>query len=158
MLWDNGTRFVFTLAAAILAAVAYFLFPGRAQVEQKLTGFYDRRGKWALFGMALLTLGLAGVLGWEFFRYKVQSAWVGVNLGLYAVLGAILLAGNIITMRHVKHNAEHVDIVEAEVVELSHEDGGQPGLIGEAAASGPLPVPLPPPEAGVPDDKGVPKE
>jgi hypothetical protein len=158
VLWDNTTRFVFTLAAAVLGLVAYFLFPGRDQVEQKLTEFYDRRGKWALFLISFLALGLAGVLGWEFFRYRVQNAWVGVNLALYAALGAVVLAGNVLAMRAVKHAAEHVHDVEAEVVELSAENGGQPGLIGEGAAAGPLPVPLPPPEGARPDGHGVPKE
>jgi len=158
VLWDNTTRFVFTLAAAIIALVAYFLFPSRHQVELKLTEFYDRKGKWALLVISLLTLGLAGVLGWEFFRYNVQTAWVGVNLALYAALGAVILAGNMITMRAVKHAAEHVDIVDAEVVELSAENGGQPGLIGESAAAGPLTEPLPPTEAVEPAGLSLPKE
>jgi hypothetical protein len=158
VLWDNTTRFVFTLAAAVATIFAYFLFPSRAQVEQKLTAAYDRTGKWALFAIALLTLGLAGVLGWEFFRYKVQTAWVGVNLALYVALGAVILAGNILTMRAVKHTAEHFDIVEAEVVELSAENGGQTGLVSGSAAAGPLPVPLPPPDVSEPGDSGLPKE
>lgn len=158
VLWDNTTRFVFTLAAAVVGLVAYFLFPSRQQVELKQTGSYDRKGKWALFAIAFLTLGLAGVLGWEFLRYRVQNAWVGVNLALYAALGAVVLAGNVLTMRALKHASEHVHDVEAEVIELSAENGGQPGLIGEGAAAGPLPVPLPPPEGALPDGHGVPKE
>ena len=158
VLWDNTTRFVFTLAAAIIGLVAYFLFPSRHQVDLKLAGFYERRGKWALFAISFLTLGLAGVLGWEYFRYNVQTAWVSVNLALYAAMGAVMLAGNIITMRAVKHAADHVDIVDAELVELSAENGGQPGLISESAASGPLPVPLGPPEAAALHDSGLPKE
>jgi len=158
VLWDNTTRFVFTLAAAVIGLVAYFLFPSRHQVELKVASFYERKGKWALFVISFLTLGLSGVLGWEFVRYNVRTAWVGVNLALYAVLGAVLLAGNIITMRAVKHATEHVDIVEAEVVELSAENGGQPGLIGEMAAAGPLPEPLPTPEGLEPRDPGFPKE
>jgi hypothetical protein len=158
VLWDNTTRFVFTLAAAVVALVAFFLFPSRHQVDMKETGSYERKGKWALFIIAFLTLALAGVLGWEFFRYKVQTAWVGVILALYASLGAVLLVGNVLTMRAVKHAAEHVQVVEAEVVVLAHENGGQPGLPGENAASEPLPVPLPPPEASEPGGRGLPKE
>lgn len=158
VLWDNATRFVFTLAAAVVCLLAYFLFPSRPQVEMKLTAFYDRKGKWALFVIAFLVLGLAGVLGWEFFRYRVQNTWVGVNLGLYAAIGAILLAGNVLTMRAVRHAADHVEIVEPEVVELSKGNGGQPGLIGEQAALEPLAEPLPPPEGAGPAGKGAPKE
>jgi hypothetical protein len=158
VLWDNTTRFVFTLAAAIIALVAYFLFPSRHQVDLKLTSAYGRWGKWALFAISFLTLGLAGVLGWEFARYNVRTAWVGVNLALYAALGAILLVGNIFTMRAVKHAADNVNIVEAEIVELSAENVGQPGLIGEDAAAVPLPVPLPPPVGSEQHDSGLPKE
>jgi len=157
VLWDNTTRFVFTLAAAVIGLVAYFLFPSRHQVELKLASFYERKGKWALFAISFLTLGLAGVLGWEFVRYNVRTAWVGVNLALYVALGAVLLAGNMITMRAVKHAAEHVDIVEAEMVELLPEGGAQPGPIADGAAAGPPPEPLSPSAGNSPDGTGVPK-
>lgn|GEM_PF-2563216 len=158
VLWDNATRFVFTLAAAILGLVAYFLFPSRAQLEQKLTSSYEKKGKWLLFVFGFLTLGLAGVLGWEFFRYRVQNGWVGVNLAIYAVMGCAILAGNIRTMRAVRHSAEHVEIVEAEVVELSSGNGGQPGLLAEGAVLEPLPGPLPPPDVSGPEEPREPKE
>jgi len=145
VLWDNTTRFVFTLAAAVIGLVAYFLLPSRAQIEQKLTAFYDRRGKWVLFVISFLTLGLAGILGWEFFRYNVQNGWVSVNLGLYAVLGAVILVGNIFTMRAVKHEAEHVEIVEAGMVEVLDAESVPPGQsIGDVAIMQDQP-PTPPP-------------
>ena len=152
VLWDNTTRFVFTLAAAVLGLVAYFLFPSRSQLQEKLTSAYERRGRWLLFVFGFVTLGLAGVLGWELFRYKVQTGWVMVNFGLYAVLGCAILAGNIYTMRVVKHDAEHVDIVEAEVVEVQElsppgqEDGGVEPL-----------RPPPPPAVPGPDEPGAPR-
>jgi len=148
VLWDNATRFVFTLAAAIVGLVAYFLLPSRAQIEQKLTEAYDRRGKWALFASAFLTLGMAGILGWEFFRYNVQTGWVGVNMGLYAVMGVAILVGNIFTMRAVRHNAEQVEIHEVESIEHHEGDVSTP-IIALADTSAlqqqPAPPSVPPP-------------
>jgi len=150
VLWDNATRFVFTLAAAIVGLVAYYLLPSRAQIEQKLTESYDRWKKWVLFIVAFLVLALAGVLGWELFRYKVQNGWVEVNLALYSMLGVILLVANILTLRAVKNTSEQVEIVEAEMVE-HHEALAPTPAIALADASdareeqSTQPFPPPPP-------------
>lgn len=146
MLWDNTTRFVFTLAAAVVGLVAYILTPSRTQVDHKLTAFYERKGKWALFIIAFLTLGLAGVLSWEFFRYGVQNVWVGINLGIFATMGVAILAGNMITMRAVRHTAEHVEIVEPELVEVTGAEGAPAGpSSGDAVIDRDQPPSDPPP-------------
>jgi len=157
VLWDNTTRFIFTLAAAIIGLVAYYLLPSRKRIDEKDTASYDRAGKWMLFVFSFVLLGLAAVLGWEFFRYKVQNVWVGVNFGIFAVMGTFLLIGNIFTLRAVRHDALNVELVEAEVVELSAEEGDRPGLPEEKAVgpppSGPPLPPVPPETTG-----GTPKE
>jgi hypothetical protein len=144
VLWDNTTRFVFTLAAAVIGLVCIYLIPGPKQIEEKRTGTYSRTGKYVIFILALLVLGIAGVLAWEWFRYHIQNLWVGGNMAVLAVLGAALFGGNIWTMRLVKQAEEHGEVVDVEVIELSAEDGTQPGLLGEVAMPAPPIAPMPP--------------
>jgi hypothetical protein len=127
VLWDNTTRVIFTLAAAVLGIVAVYLTPGRKQIEERMTAGYSRMGKYAIFVLAFLVMGIAGVLGWEVVRYRNRDLWVGGNMLVLAVLGIGIFGGNIWTMRLVKQAEEHVEVVEAEVVEVSAEDGTQPG-------------------------------
>ena len=140
MLWDNSTRFIFTLAAAVIGLVAYFLIPTRKQIEERAAESYKRFGKWLLFAFAFIMIGLAGVLAWEWFRYRVHDIWVGGNLVLYAVLGPALLAVNILIMRAMKSAADRqgpaqVELVAADTIEVFAMEGTQPGLItGETPA------------------------
>jgi len=103
--------------------------PGRKQIEERMTASYDRSGKYAIFALAFLVMAIAGVLGWEVFRYRNKDLWVGGNMVVLAVLGIGIFGGNIWTMRLVKRAGENVEVVEAEIVELSAEDGTQPGLL-----------------------------
>ena len=143
VLWDNTTRVIFTLAAAVVGLIAYLIMPGRKQIEEQRSEGYSRTGKWLVFIFAFLILGIAGVLAWELFQYKVQNLWVAGNLAIFASLGIILLAGNIWTMRYLKKSPEQVDIVDVEAIELSAEEGSTPGLLGEMASPEPLPAPVP---------------
>lgn len=152
VLWDNSTRFIFTLAAGIIGLLAYFLIPARKQVEERMTGSYERTGRWLLFVFAFVVIGLAGVLAWEWFRYRVHDIWVGGNLVLYAILGPALLVVNILTMMAVKRAAQeaasHVEVVAAEIVDVSAMEGTRPGAALEA------PVVLPTHTAPPPDPSG----
>jgi Co/Zn/Cd efflux system component len=121
VLWDNTTRVAFTLAAAALGLVAVHLMPGRKQIEERMTAGYDRSGKYAIFVLAFLVMGIAGVLAWEVFRYHNNDLWVGGNMLVLAVLGIGIFGGNLWTLRLVRLASEHVEVVEAEVVELSLE-------------------------------------
>lgn len=151
MLWDNTTRVVFTLTAAALGLVAVYLLPGRRQIEENMTGSFERTGKYAILVMAMLVTGVAGVLAWEVFRYKNPDMWVGLNMLVLALLGISLLAGNIWTLQRIRLAREHVEVVEAELIELSAEEGAQPGLLEPVPVA--QPGSLPPalaqaPEAG----------
>jgi hypothetical protein len=143
VLWDNTTRVAFTLAAAALGLVAVYLMPGRKQIEERMTGNYDRSGKYAIFILAFLVMGIAGVLGWEVFRYHNNDLWVGGNMLVLAILGIGIFGVNIRTMRLVKRAEEHVEVVEAEVVELSSEDVTLPGLPAAGLPTQPIaPAPV----------------
>lgn len=157
MLWDNNTRFIFTLTAAVIGLIAVMMIPNRKQIEERNTGSYERTGKWLVFVISFVIIGLAGVLGWEWFRYRVQNIWVGGNLAFFTFLGVALISVNLWAIRYLKTSV-HVEVVEAEVVELSAEEGAQPGLIGEESASGPLAQPLPPPIELSKENGGLPKE
>jgi hypothetical protein len=154
VLWDNSTRFIFTLAAGIIGLIAYFLIPNRNQIGERTTGSYERTGRWLLFAFAFVLIGLAGVLAWEWFRYKVHDIWVGGNLVLYAFLGPALLVVNILTIRAVKRAAaqepaSHVGVVAAEIVEVSAVEGTRPGAVQEEA-----PAVHPPNTSALPDSPG----
>jgi hypothetical protein len=158
VLWDNNTRVIFTLAAAVVGLIAYLIIPGRKQIEEQRSEGYSRTGKWMVFIFAFLILGIAGVLAWELFQYKVQNLWVAGNLAIFASLGIILLAGNIWTMRYLKNSSEHVDIVDVEAIELSAEEGAAPGLLGGTASPEPIISPAPPRVEPSPVKDDVPKE
>jgi hypothetical protein len=128
VLWDNTTRVAFTLAAAALGLVAVYLSPGRKQIEERNIGNYDRSGRYAVFVLAFLVMGIAGVLAWEVFRYHNKDLWVGGNMLVLAILGIGIFGVNLWTLRLVKRANEQVSVVEAMVVELSQGDVTQPGL------------------------------
>ena len=157
MLWDNNTRFIFTLTAAVIGLIAVMMIPDRKQIEERNTGSYERTGKWLVFVISFVIIGLAGVLGWEWFRYRVQNIWVGGNMAFFAFLGVAILAVNLWAIRYLKTSV-HVEVVEAEVVVLSAEEDAQPELFGGESASGPLAQPLPPPMERTEDNGGLPKE
>jgi len=129
VLWDNTTRVIFTLVSAALGLVAVYMMPGRKQIAEGATGSFERTGRYAIFVVALLVIGVAGILAWEVFRYRNQDIWVALNMMVLALLGVALLAGNLWTIRTIRMAGAHVEEVEAEVIELSAEEGGQPGLI-----------------------------
>lgn len=153
MLWDNTTRVAFTLAAAAMGIVAVYLMPGRKQIEERMTGAFDRSGKYTIFVLAITVTGIAGVLAWEVFRYQNRDPWVGLNMLFFAILGICLLGANLWTMRMLRQAGAHVHDVEEEVIELSSEEGTQPGLL----ATGPQAHSDPPVAQNVAMPAGPPK-
>ncbi len=144
-IWGESTRFLFTLLAAIVGAVAVLMLPGRKRIEAGAVEGYQRSGKWLIFVLGFLVIGAAVALGYEWLRLGHRDIWVTGNTLLLSALGPAIVGANVWTMRLLKRAAGAVEPieVEAEVVEVL------PSIEGaEAPEGGDGPSPLKPPDEG----------